>query len=183
MAGLARRTVIFAAVALIALGAGYLVRSSLRSADQPELTVTSSAKGAEAILAASLPDLQGKSQSISQWRGKVLVVNFWATWCVPCREEIPEFIKAQNKYRDRGLQLVGIAIDQKENVAAYSKEVGINYPILVGDFDTIELSRQAGNSYSGLPFTAIIDRNGKIATVQLGGLTEVKLEAIVKPLL
>lgn len=179
-----RRAIAFAAVALIALGSGYLVHSSLRNASQPEeLTVRVSPRSAEAILAASLPDLQGKNQSISQWRGKVLVVNFWATWCEPCRNEIPEFIKTQNRYRKQGLLFVGIAVDQKENVAAYTKEIGINYPVLVGDFDAIELSRQAGNSYSGLPFTAIIDRDGKIASAQLGGLTEAKLETIVKPLL
>lgn len=183
MAGRTRQAVAFAAVALIALGTGYLVHSSLRGASQPELTVKPSARGAEAILAASLPDLQGNSQPISQWRGKVLVVNFWATWCEPCRKEIPEFIKTQNRYRDQGLLFVGIAIDQKENIATYSKEVGINYPVLVGDFDTIELSRHAGNSYSGLPFTAVIDRNGKIADVHLGGLTGTELETIVKPLL
>ena len=113
----------------------------------------------------------------------MLVVNFWATWCAPCREEIPEFIKLQDKLRDRGLVFVGIAVEPPDNVRDYSKEVGINYPILVGELDAIELSKKAGNVLSGLPFTAILDRNGQIVGTKAGRLTQLELESVVIPLL
>lgn len=131
----------------------------------------------------SLPDLENKIQRLSQWRGKVMVVNLWATWCAPCREEIPMFVKMQQKYRAQGLQFVGISIDQADKTAEFSRDFGINYPSLVGTFDTVEISRQAGNTRRVLPFTIIFDRKGRIAATELGGLTQEKLEAVVNPLL
>lgn len=182
--GKAKQALLFALIAAAAAGAGYLTREkNLAAKSDPAAQATSTAAGAEALFSASLPDLKGQEQSVSQWRGKVLVVNFWATWCAPCREEIPEFIKMQEKYRNQGLLFVGIALDQKDKVEAYHKEVGFNYPVLIGGFEAIELSKQAGNRYSALPFTAIIDRSGKIAGTALGGLTQTKLEPIIKPLL
>ena len=112
-----------------------------------------------------------------------MIVNFWATWCPPCRKEIPEFIKLQEKYGQQGLIFIGIAIDQKDKVQAYSDEMGVNYPILLGELEAIELSKRAGNRLSGLPYTAIIDRSGKIVGSEVGGLTEAKLDALIKPLL
>lgn len=113
----------------------------------------------------------------------MLIVNFWATWCPPCRVEIPQFIKVQEKYRSRGLVLVGVAMDKKDAVRAYADEIGINYPVLLGDLEAMELSRKAGNRFGALPFTLIIDRTGRIIATELGGLTQAKLEPIIGPLL
>lgn len=170
-----RRILLFAAVAAVAGGAGYLV-NTWRS-DQPE------SGAAEAVWALRLSDLQGQPQALTRWRGKVLVVNFWATWCLPCREEIPLFVKLQDRYQARGLQFVGIAIDRRDNVQAFAREFGMNYPVLLGGIETVEISRQAGNRIGALPFTLIIDRNGMIAATQLGGLKEMKLETMIQPLL
>jgi thiol-disulfide isomerase/thioredoxin len=135
------------------------------------------------VLAAKLMGLDGKPQALVQWRGKVLVVNFWATWCAPCREEIPGFIKIQDQYGPRGVQFVGIAIDQKERVGPYAREIGINYPVLVGGLETMDFARQLGNRRSVLPFTLVLDRDGKVVTTEIGILKLGKLENLLKPLL
>lgn len=135
------------------------------------------------VLAASLMGLDDKPQALEQWRGKVLIVNFWATWCAPCREEIPGFIKFQDRFGPRGVQFVGIAIDQKERVGPYARDIGINYPVLVGGSESMDFARQVGNRRSVLPFTLVLDRNGKVATSEIGVLRPAKLEALLKPLL
>jgi len=113
----------------------------------------------------------------------VLVVNFWATWCAPCREEMPEFVRAQSEYGARGLQFVGIAVDQADKVEQFSKEFGLNYPSLIGGYGAVELSKTLGNRLAALPFTIVVDRQGRIAHTQLGPLKPDKLRAIVDKLL
>ena len=135
------------------------------------------------LLEATLPDLAGRAQRLDQWRGKVVVVNFWATWCLPCRDEIPAFIRAQQKLAPYGVQIVGIAIDQPDKVKPFASEMGINYPVLIGELDAMDLTRQAGNRFGGLPFTVLLDRSGKLVSTQLGGITEEKLDQLVRPLL
>lgn len=167
---------LYAFVALTALGAGVWVSES-RHGTAPKVNPS------EVLLGLSLPDLENKIQRLSQWRGKVMVVNLWATWCAPCREEIPMFVKMQQKYGAQGLQFVGISIDQADKTAEFSRNFGINYPSLIGTFDTVEISHQAGNTRRVLPFTIIFDRKGRIVATKLGGLTQEKLEAVVNPLL
>ena len=144
---------------------------------------TGGTRAAERVLATRLLDLDGRPQLLNQWRGKVLVVNFWATWCTPCREEIPGFVRLQEKYAGRGLQFVGIAIDRRDKVQAFAREFGMNYPILLGGFDTVDISRHAGNRVGALPFTLILDRSGQIVGIVLGGLKEAKLDGMIQPLL
>ena len=138
---------------------------------------------AATLLALSLPDAAGKEQSIGQWRGKVVVVNFWATWCEPCREEMPEFMRAQTEFGARGLQFVGIAVDQADKVDTFAKELGLNYPTLIGGYGAVELSKTLGNRLAALPFTIIIDRQGRVVHTQLGPLKSDQLRSIVAKLL
>ncbi|HSD61841.1 MAG TPA: TlpA disulfide reductase family protein [Burkholderiales bacterium] len=140
-------------------------------------------KGGQALLAATFPDLEGREQPLSQWKGKVLVVNFWATWCEPCKKEIPEFVKIQAKYSEKGVRFVGVALDEREKVQAMSLDLGINYPVLIAPLSAIGVSREAGNDKAALPFTAILDRSGRVVSSKLGGLNEAKLEAIISPLI
>jgi len=135
------------------------------------------------VYATRLADLKGGAQTLGQWQGQVLVVNFWATWCAPCREEIPGFVRMQERYGPRGLQFVGIAIDQPDEVAKFSREFHINYPLLMGGLETMELMRQAGNRAGVLPYTLVIARDGKLVSREPGGLKESRLERIIQPLL
>lgn len=172
-----RRFLLSGAVAVLATTAGVLFNAW-------RLGGTGAGEGAaEAVMATRLADLQGQSQALSQWRGKVLIVNFWATWCAPCREEIPVFIRLQEKYRTQGLQFVGIAIDQRGPVEVFAREFGMNYPVLLGGIETVEISRQAGNRAGALPYTLILDRDGKVIGTELGSVKEAKLEGIIKSLL
>ncbi|HSO07101.1 MAG TPA: TlpA disulfide reductase family protein [Pelomicrobium sp.] len=137
---------------------------------------------AAVLLAATFEDLGGGRRAVGDWRGKVLVVNFWATWCAPCREEIPEFVRLQEQFRDRGVQFVGIAVDQRDAVERFAREFGINYPVLVGSLDAIEVSKAAGNRVGALPFTAILGRDGQLAKVHLGKLDAETLTPVLSQL-
>lgn len=131
----------------------------------------------------SYQDLHGNERNSNEWPGQVLVVNFWATWCPPCRAEIPGFIAMQDKYRDRQVQFIGIAVDEKALVAQFSEDLGVNYPLLLGDMDAVELSRKIGNRFGGLPFTVVVDREGAIVHRQPGEMTQSELEPILEELL
>jgi thiol-disulfide isomerase/thioredoxin len=174
-----RQALLLTAFAALFGGAGYLVYQWRAGGDARSDPVATG----QMVLAARLLGLDGKPQPLEQWRGKVLIVNFWATWCAPCREEIPGFIKFQDRYGARGAQFVGIAIDTAERVAPYAREIGINYPVLVGGLETMDFARQAGNRASVLPFTLVIDRNGHVAATTVGILRPEKLENLLKPLL
>jgi thiol-disulfide isomerase/thioredoxin len=171
---------LFAAVANTAAtgGAAYYLWSQGSGA----ATTPGSGAVVEQVYAARLADLKGGTQTLGQWQGQVLVVNFWATWCAPCREEIPGFVRMQERYGPRGLQFVGIAFDQRDNVAAFSREFDINYPLLMGGLETMELMRQAGNRAGVLPYTLVIARDGKLVSREPGGLKESRLEHIILPL-
>jgi len=136
-----------------------------------------------ALLALSLPDLDGTPQSLAQWRGKVMVVNFWATWCGPCREEMPEFVRAQREFGPKGLQFVGIAVDQRDKVAQFAKEFDLNYPALIGGYEAMDVAKPLGNRLAALPFTVVLDRQGRIVHTQLGPLKPGVLRSIVSDLL
>jgi len=135
------------------------------------------------LLGLTLPDIDGREQRLDQWHGKVLIVNFWATWCEPCKTEMPEFVRAQTRMGDKGLQFVGIAIDQPDKIRKFSSELGLNYPSLVGGYGALELSKSLGNKLMALPFSLVIDREGQVVHTQMGPLKSDKLEAIVGKLL
>jgi len=116
----------------------------------------------------SLADVDGVVHSIDEWDGKLLVVNFWATWCPPCLAEIPGFIKLQSEYGDRGLQFIGVALDNAENVRKFADEHKMNYPSLQGQAEAIEIGKTYGNRYGALPFTVIISPQSKVLKTHAG---------------
>ena len=123
----------------------------------------------------SFPDLQGQLRNIKEWDGNYIVLNFWATWCPPCREEIPEFIAMQKKYGATNLQFIGVAIDNTVSVNKFALEVGINYPNLIAEIQGLDLARQYGNTMGALPFFVIINPEGRIITRQVGLLERSKI--------
>ncbi len=131
----------------------------------------------------TLPDTKGAAHSLKQWRGKVIVLNFWATWCPPCLKEIPEFIKLQKELGSKGLQFIGIAIDDAQEVEEFIEMHDVNYPVLVGEEDASEISFMYGNHLGVLPFSAIINREGDLISRHKGELQPQKLKEIILPLL
>lgn len=166
---------------LLGVGSVYLGLNWNKQGAQPAQPVATLSAGA--LYTTSFPDLEGKVHALGEWQGKVMVLNLWATWCEPCREEIPVMVKLQQKYRDQGLTFIGLAMDDKAPVEKFAKEMGINYPILLGDIAIGDFGRRLGNKNGGLPYTAIIDRSGKIITTKLGGVDEKFLEQELQPLL
>lgn len=131
----------------------------------------------------TLPDLDGRQRSITEWDGKVIALNFWATWCPPCLKEVPEFVSLQDKYQAQGLQFIGIALQKPEEVREFVAEHKVNYPMLAGELEVIKLAEAYGNHVGALPYTVIIDRNGQIAHVKPGILPTEEAESIITGLL
>jgi thiol-disulfide isomerase/thioredoxin len=132
---------------------------------------------------AQLPDLANRPQAFTQWLGKVLVVNFWASCCVPCQKEIPGFIAMQKAQGSRGLQFVGVAMEGADKAGAYASKVGMNYPILLGEAGGAQLGQDAGNRIGGMPYTVVFDRQGNAVAAITGEVARARLETIVRPLL
>jgi thiol-disulfide isomerase/thioredoxin len=168
-----RELLILAAVGAAAAAAGLLIGPFVLQKES----------GAADLLAASFTDLTGKPKSLRDWSGRVLLCNFWATWCAPCREEIPMLVGLREKYLAKGLEIVGVAVDSVPSVLQFMKETPISYPVLVGGFETTGLLRKLGNSAGGLPYTVLLDRNGAIAYRKLGEAKQTELEAQLQPIL
>jgi peroxiredoxin len=139
--------------------------------------------GAVTRPAFQLPDLADQPQAVSQWDGKVVVLNFWGSWCPPCVHEIPILIDLQREYGKQGLQVVGVAVDRRDAAQAFAEETGINYPLLYGVQSALEVAQAYGNNTGTLPYTAVIDRDGIIRHVFPREFDRVSLEAALRPLL
>lgn len=129
-----------------------------------------------ALHAQTLPDAGGAPQALSQWKGKTLVLNFWAPWCAPCVEEMPELSQLQQE-AGKDLQVIGIGIDSPSNIAEFTKKFDIAYPVYVAGLQGTELSRQFGNKAGGLPYTVLIGADGQIKKTYLGRLKFAQLRA------
>lgn len=151
--------------------------------DQPQNEVVQSQTEAVSASAFSLPDLEGKTQNLSQWQGQVVMVNFWAPWCPPCREEVPAFIELQEKYADKGFTIVGITVDTRDNAQTFADTMGINYPLLIAEEEGIDIAASYGNKVGALPYTALIDRQGNIAFTHRNELSFEEAEKAIQALL
>ena len=130
-----------------------------------------------------LPDPDGVERGPADWDGKVLVLNFWATWCPPCLEEMPAFMALQERYREQGVQFLGVALDEADNVRRFVAELGLNYPTVYGQEQAMEVGTAYGNRIGALPYTAIIDRDGNIARTHVGALDEAAAAALIEVVL
>ncbi len=130
-----------------------------------------------------IADTDGQLKNVSEWDGQVLLINFWATWCPPCKKEMPAFIELQEQYAEQGFKVIGIALDDLQSVQDFADTIGVNYPLLVAEYDGIDLSRNYGNHVGALPFSAFVDRQGKIISTHMGELSKAQVEEIIRPLL
>ncbi len=172
-----------AAAAVLALGAGtaYWLHTggpaedtaSRASGGVPAPSVAPAQPGAVAALwRAPLTDLAGKPRELGgSYQGRVLVVNFWASWCGPCVREMPALADLSRQYASKGVQFVGIGVDSEQNVQAFLRKVPVDYPIFISGFGGADLARSFGNTAGGLPFTVVIDANGAVRSTKLGEIT------------
>lgn len=142
------------------------------------MALAARAEGSGPLFAATLDDLADKPVALARYEGRPLVVNFWARWCGPCRDEIPDFVKARAKYKSRGIEVLGIAIeDQTGSVRDFAKAYEMDYPVLMGKDKGLALMQALGNTRAGLPFTVVIDRQGRILSNKLGPMKAADVEA------
>jgi len=157
-----------AAIALTALAAGYYFG---RGAPAPEVRPARPASQVPGLRPVfTLADATGTPRSITEWDGRALVINFWATWCPPCRREIPLLNALQAEYAPRGFEVIGVAVDFRDDVVAYMQDTPIGYPVLIGEQDGLDAARAFGMETAGFPFTIFTDRGGRIVTVHVGEL-------------
>jgi len=165
---------LIALVAVLALVVGFVLQQLGGSDNQSKSTPVQ--------LDFSFPDMKGQLQSITQWQGKILVINFWATWCPPCLKEIPEFIQWQQEFQSQQVQFIGIALDDQQAVADYLQTVELDYPVLIAGDTGTELAKRLGNIINTLPFTVIVNQQGQIVHRQLGELSRAQFLESVRPL-
>lgn len=138
------------------------------------------ASAAPTLAQTRFTDQSGSSVSLRAYQGKVVLVNFWATWCSPCREEMPMLNALREKLAPKGVEVVGVALDNKAETYNFARQLKINYPIVLGDSDTLSLLRSLGNPAGALPYSIILDRNGKQVGSLLGRLNEKNLEETLR---
>jgi peroxiredoxin len=163
-----------AVAACLALAAGFLVSQRLRQAEPPE--------AGAALVDFALPDLAGKPRWLSEWQGKTIVLNFWATWCLPCKEEMPLLMEVHTRYQERGVVVVGVALDTPDAVRQFAHDFKIRYPLLVADENGLDLMARYGNSRGALPYTVVLGSDGAVAAKKLGAFRGHELHSLVEGL-
>jgi len=175
------KTFVYIVVAVAATATGFLIyRFGIepRLVQEPPATAEPAAvAGSPSQIPAELPDFtlvdrKGEPRSIRSWPGKSLIVNFWATWCAPCRREIPLLKQINEDYAEQGFQVVGIAVDFREDVLKYADEMQINYPLLIGEQDGLDAINAFGLEAVAFPFTIFTDQQSRIVLTHLGEVTE-----------
>jgi thiol-disulfide isomerase/thioredoxin len=166
------RTLVFTAVMLAAGAAGFGAAWWWRAHAVEELV--------EIAPALNLKDLDGKPLSLADWKGKVVLVNFWATWCAPCMDELPMLVQTQAEFGPRGLQIVGPAMDDAAAVKPMLARFGINYPV-GADYSAVDAAMRAfGNDAGALPYSVLISRDGHVVQRILGALHAADLKVLLE---
>jgi thiol-disulfide isomerase/thioredoxin len=167
--------IMIAGVALAAGVIGALVGTRNKAPDPIPLVAPAGA--VSQLYAQSMNDAKGAPQALSQWKGKALVVNFWAPWCAPCVQEMPELAELAAESAGKNIQVIGIGIDSPTNIAQFADKFKISYPLYVAGMSGTELSRKFGNTAGGLPYTVLIGADGQVKKTYLGRLKFAELKA------
>lgn len=170
---------IFIVAMIIASSGGYALQKYLNRSQHQAQTENNPAIGLQRPEFAAM-DLDGQLRNIKEWDGKLILLNFWATWCPPCKKEIPDFIELQKAYGDQGFQIIGIAIDGEDAVREYTSEVGMNYPTMVVETEGVALAKHYGNGVGVLPYSVIINRDGEISYTIMGELSKIHAKELME---
>ena len=176
------RIMLIFGTALLALMAGalfYAARMAGETATSPPVTAAPAQPATVSHPQFALPDMEGVSREFSEWDGSHRVLNFWATWCAPCRREIPLLKAFQDEHGEAGFQVLGIAVDYPEEVNRYAEEAQFNYPILVGQQDAMAVAETSGVEFIGMPFTMFVTRDGEYVGAYIGELHQSHLDDVV----
>lgn len=138
------------------------------------------APAAPALLDLSVVDLEGRNSTLAHWRGRWTLINFWATWCAPCREEIPLLMAVQGQRASQGLRVIGVAIDDAEAVRRYRDDLDIAYPIVIAGVDALHSMAALGNPAGGLPFSVLVGPTGQPGHRKLGAYRPTELDAVLE---
>ena len=170
------------AIAVAAVAVGVYLYHEKRQAESPGSAfeaANATAVSGDARLQFELPDVSGTLRQSSEWEGRPKLVNFWATWCAPCRREIPLLKKTQDEYAGLlRLQVIGIAVDFSEDVAAFAEDAEFNYPVLVGQEDAMAVAEASGVEFIGLPFTMVVAPSGELIKAHIGEIVEEHIDRI-----
>lgn len=178
-----RTNLLILAIALAGALGGFLAGGWLRAPSAPHAAAAAAKIGAAAI-PINLPDPAGRMHALDEWQGKLVVLNFWASWCGPCREEMPLLDRTQQRLAARGVQVIGIAADSGDATRAFLHRHPVGYPILIDDPDVGEqgdVSLAYGNSRNVLPYSVLIGRDGRILAQRFGNFSEASLDAWLRP--
>lgn len=167
-------------VALVAIAVGgYMLQANLAKKTNPAIeSANATLTTGNNKIQFELRDVTGELRQSSEWDGKGRLINFWATWCAPCRREIPLLIATQEKFAADNIQIIGIAVDFPDQVAAYAEEADFNYPILVGQEDAMAVAESSGIDFIGLPFTMVVSPDGDLIKTHIGEIVEDHIEKI-----
>jgi thiol-disulfide isomerase/thioredoxin len=168
-----KRRLLFIALGAAALASGvYVGKKKWRPG-------SAASSATAALFAMTLPDAQGRPQRLDQWRNQVLVVNFWATWCPPCVEEMPDFEQLRQSYSHQGVEFIGLALDNARAVSEFAAKLQITYPLLIAGASGTELTQWLGNHAKGLPFTVVLDAAGQVRYQHAGRLKPERLREMI----
>jgi thiol-disulfide isomerase/thioredoxin len=175
-----RRRVVPARLAILAAASVVAWRGPAALAAAPAAAPAAAAAPARAtasaaLYALSLPDAEGQPQALAQWKGKLLVVNFWATWCVPCVAEMPELDRLQREFGDSKVQIVAIGVEDGPKVRAFRDRLGLHLTLLAGGYDALELAHRLGDPQRALPYTALFSSDGELLHARVGALAKDEL--------